>query len=109
MTVEQGVDRGKEVGEQWDAGTELVDKEDGGCEGGKLAGEADLQNEMELASYGTKDGEAGEEVGRNEDVATYADVKCTWLVVSMALERYREWVTNHLELRQSNALYHSGK
>ena len=112
MAVEECVDGWEEVGEQCDASTQLIDKKDGRCKGVEFARKLDLEDEMQLASYGAEDREAGEEVGGNENVTANADVKRAYGAVSSGFQQsihYWRSFTNHRELRRSSALSRSGK
>ncbi len=74
MAVENCMGIWEKVGEEWDAGAELVDEECVGVERGEFGGEADLKDEVELSGYGAEDGEAREYGLGDEGVAPDADV-----------------------------------
>ena len=74
MAVEEDANARIEVAEQRQAGAELIDEEGVGLQRLQLGGERDLDDDVELAQDGAKDGEAREDAGGKEGIAADADI-----------------------------------
>lgn len=81
MAVEEDGGAWGEEAEEGDAGGELVDEDV--VEGLDLAGEEEVEGEVELAEDGAEDGEAAEEVWGEEGVAGDADGEGAWGVLAV--------------------------
>lgn len=76
MTVEKDPGMAAEQPEQGDASAQLVHEEVTGIKTTKLIREhGDSEDQVYLACYGREDGESSSNIGREDGVATYTNIK----------------------------------